>query len=75
LAVQAGERIRLRLANPATAGRHEIMFSGGAMGGMGSARYDGQETGIRALAGMGKVWAINATVASKHETMAVVDVV
>jgi hypothetical protein len=55
LAVQAGERIRLRLANAATAGRHELMFSGGAMGGMGSARYDGQETGIRALAGMGKV--------------------
>ena len=55
----------------ARAQRHEIIFSGGAMGGMQSARFDGQETGIRALAQMGKVWAINGTVASKHDQPAV----
>jgi len=55
----------------ATAERHEITFSGGAMGGMQSARYGGKETGIRALARMGKVWAINGTVANKHDQPAV----
>ena len=51
----------------ARAERHEIVFSGGAMGGMKSALLDGQETGIRALAQMGKVWAINGRVANKHD--------
>lgn len=51
----------------ATAERHEIIFSGGAMGGMRSARLAGQETGIRELAQKGKVWAINGTVASRHD--------
>ena len=57
----------LPLPDLATAERHEIVFSGGAMGGMQSARYDGQETGIRELAQKGKIWAINGTVASKHD--------
>ena len=57
----------LPLPSLATAERHEIVFSGGAMGGMQSARYDGQEIGIRELARKGKIWAINGTVASKHD--------
>jgi FtsP/CotA-like multicopper oxidase with cupredoxin domain len=51
----------------ASAERHEIIFSGGAMGGMRSARFRGRETGIRELAGAGKVWAINGVVASRHD--------
>jgi len=51
----------------ATAERHAITFSGGAMGGMQSARFGGQETGIRELAQKGKIWAINGTVASRHD--------
>ena len=37
------------------------------MGGMQGARFRGQETGMRELAQMGKVWAINGTVASRHD--------
>jgi FtsP/CotA-like multicopper oxidase with cupredoxin domain len=55
----------------AKAERHEIIFSGGAMGGMKSARFDGRETDIRTLAQMGKIWAINGTVASRHDQPAV----
>lgn len=51
----------------ASATRHEIVFSGGAMGGLRSARYRGQETDIRELARAGKVWAINGVVASRHD--------
>ncbi len=47
--------------------RHEIVFSGGAMGGMRSARFRGEMTGIRQLAQQGKVWAINGVVASRHD--------
>ncbi len=50
-----------------SARRHEIVFSGGAMGGLRSALYRGQETGIRELAGAGKVWAVNGVVASRHD--------
>ena len=46
---------------------HRITFSGGAMGGMRSARLAGRETGIRELARLGKVWAINGTAASRHD--------
>jgi FtsP/CotA-like multicopper oxidase with cupredoxin domain len=57
----------------AAAERHEIIFSGGAMGGMRSARFDGQETPIRALARMGKIWAINGTVASRNDQPAILE--
>jgi FtsP/CotA-like multicopper oxidase with cupredoxin domain len=46
---------------------HELLLTGGAMGGMGSALYQGQTLGIRDLAGLGKVWAINGIVASRHD--------
>ncbi|MDX1433034.1 MAG: multicopper oxidase family protein [Gammaproteobacteria bacterium] len=49
------------------AARHEVLLAGGAMGGMRGARYQGRETGIRELAGLGKVWAINGVVASRHD--------
>lgn len=55
----------------ATAERHEITFSGGAMGGLRSAQYQGRETGVRELAKAGKVWAINGVVASRHDEPAV----
>jgi FtsP/CotA-like multicopper oxidase with cupredoxin domain len=57
----------LAAPNLTRAERHEITFSGGAMGGMKSARLAGQETGIRELAQKGKVWAINGTAASRHD--------
>ena len=44
-----------------------ILDLDGAMGGMQSARFDGQELGIRELARKGKAWAINGTVASRHD--------
>lgn len=50
-----------------SARRHEIVFSGGAMGGLRSALYRGRQTGIRELAGAGKVWAVNGVVASRHD--------
>ncbi len=37
------------------------------MGGMRSARFRGEEIGIRELARQGKVWAINGVVASSHD--------
>jgi FtsP/CotA-like multicopper oxidase with cupredoxin domain len=57
------------LPDPAleSAERHEIVFSGGAMGGLRKARFRGRETGIRELARAGKVWAINGIVASRHD--------
>lgn len=51
----------------ASAERHEITFSGGAMGGLRSAQFDGRETGIRELARAGKVWAVNGVVAARHD--------
>ena len=53
--------------NLANARRHEIVFSGGAMGGLARARYRGEELGIRELARAGKVWAVNGVVASRHD--------
>jgi FtsP/CotA-like multicopper oxidase with cupredoxin domain len=51
----------------ADAESHLITFSGGAMGGTRSARLNGEDTDIRTLARMGKVWAINGIVASRHD--------
>ncbi|HSS66592.1 MAG TPA: multicopper oxidase family protein [Gammaproteobacteria bacterium] len=52
--------------------RHEVTFAGGAMGGMRSARFRGEETGIRQLAREGKVWAVNGVVASRHDERALI---
>ena len=49
------------------AARHEVVLAGGAMGGMRGARYRDRQMGIRELAGLGKVWAINGVVASRHD--------
>jgi FtsP/CotA-like multicopper oxidase with cupredoxin domain len=46
-----------------TAKRHDITISGGAMGSLRSARYQGEEMAIRDLAQMGKMWALNGIVA------------
>ncbi len=43
--------------------RHEIVLAGGAMGSMRSAILNGEELGIRELAGLGKVWALNGIAA------------
>lgn len=51
----------------AHAQRHQITFSGGAMGGLREARFRGETTDIRSLAQKGKVWAINGVVASRHD--------
>jgi FtsP/CotA-like multicopper oxidase with cupredoxin domain len=53
------------LAEPdlADALRHEIVLAGGAMGAMSSAMLNGEELGIRELAGLGKVWALNGIAA------------
>jgi FtsP/CotA-like multicopper oxidase with cupredoxin domain len=48
------------LADPT---RHEIVLAGGAMGSMRSAILNGEELGIRELAGLGKVWALNGVAA------------
>lgn len=47
--------------------RHQVTFAGGAMGGMRSARFKGEDVGIRELARAGKVWAVNGVVASRHD--------
>jgi FtsP/CotA-like multicopper oxidase with cupredoxin domain len=47
----------------ATAKRHSITISGGAMGSLRSARYQGEEMAIRDLAQLGKMWALNGIVA------------
>lgn len=47
--------------------RHQITFTGGAMGGLREARFRGEVTGIRSLAREGKVWAVNGVVASRHD--------
>jgi len=43
----------------AKAERHEMLFEGGAMGGLRQAEYKGEVLGLRDLAGMGLVWAVN----------------
>lgn len=44
------------------AGRHRIVFEGGAMGGMMSARMGGRFMSMRALAEAGRLWAINGQI-------------
>ena len=46
----------------ASAVRHEIVFEGGAMGGMRGAMFKGEYATMRELAQTGKLWAINGTV-------------
>jgi len=41
---------------------HEMDFQGGAMGGLAAARFKGETVGLRELAGMGMVWAVNGEV-------------
>ena len=43
----------------ANAKRHELVFEGGAMGGLRQAEYKGVVLGLRDLAGMGLIWAVN----------------
>ena len=70
----AGTRKPVKMPKPdlpapliANAQRHEIRFSGGAMGGMRAALFQGKQTGMRALASAGKMWAINGIVASGND--------
>lgn len=44
--------------------RHQIIFEGGAMGGLSGASLDGEFKGIRDLAGLGKLWATNGNIFS-----------
>jgi len=46
----------------ASAERHRLVFEGGAMGGMTGAMMAGRRMGMRELAGLGRLWAINGTV-------------
>jgi FtsP/CotA-like multicopper oxidase with cupredoxin domain len=48
--------------NLSKAKRIEMNFQGGAMGGLRSALYKGKEMGLRELASMGMVWAVNGEV-------------
>jgi FtsP/CotA-like multicopper oxidase with cupredoxin domain len=41
---------------------HEMVFQGGAMGGLRAALYKGENMGLRDLARMGMVWAVNGEV-------------
>lgn len=43
--------------------REDVVISGGAMGGMRGATYQGNKMAMRELVGQGKVWAINGIVA------------
>jgi FtsP/CotA-like multicopper oxidase with cupredoxin domain len=46
--------------------RHEILFAGGAMGGMPGALLNGRWTDIRSMARSGVVWAVNGVAATGH---------
>jgi FtsP/CotA-like multicopper oxidase with cupredoxin domain len=48
------------------AGRHEVTFGGGMMGGMMMATMNGRPTDMRAMMQRGMAWAINGVVASGH---------
>ena len=52
---------------PAEAERHAVVFSGGAMGGLRQAVFDGQRLDIGQLARRGKIWALNGIVAHKTD--------
>ena len=62
MALPANPLLEPDLAN---ARRHEIVLAGGAMGSMRSAILNGEELGIRELAGLGKVWALNGIAAHR----------
>ena len=42
--------------------RDTLLMTGGAMGGMASATYEGREMGVRELVAYGKIWAFNGVV-------------
>ncbi|MGB0749414.1 MAG: multicopper oxidase family protein [Magnetospiraceae bacterium] len=44
-----------------------MAFQGGAMGGMAQARYQGQMMGLRELASLGMVWAVNGEIIPRIE--------
>jgi FtsP/CotA-like multicopper oxidase with cupredoxin domain len=46
----------------ANAEGHEMVFGGGAMGRLREAKYKGETLGLRELAGMGLVWAVNGRI-------------
>ncbi|CCQ74701.1 multicopper oxidase family protein [Magnetospira sp. QH-2] len=50
------------LPDPKITEIHEMVFQGGAMGGLRSADYKGTEMGLREIAQMGLVWAVNGKV-------------
>ena len=52
------------VAKPDTAGAEffEMVFQGGAMGGLREAEFKGVQTALRELAAMGMVWAVNGAV-------------
>jgi FtsP/CotA-like multicopper oxidase with cupredoxin domain len=56
------------LAEPdlANAERHEVIFTGGAMGGMRGARVNGEWTDMRTMVRAGLAWAINGVAAHGH---------
>ena len=43
----------------ANAQRHQMVFQGGAMGGLRQAEFRGRTLGLRELAGMGLIWAVD----------------
>ena len=45
-----------------TAERHQIVFEGGAMGGMQGAKVNGEFKAMSDLVELGKLWAVNGTV-------------
>ncbi|MCK6450333.1 MAG: multicopper oxidase family protein [Alphaproteobacteria bacterium] len=47
--------------------RREVVFSGGAMGGMTAATLDGERLDPRALIERGKAWAVNGVAAGDHD--------
>ncbi len=49
-----------------TAERHEVTFTGGAMGGMRGARVNGEWTDMRTMVRAGLAWAINGVAAHGH---------
>lgn len=72
LRAPSAEKLHLP-ANPvpepdlARAERHDVVFSGGAMGSMTGAMLDGQRLEPRALIQRGKAWAINGVAAGDHD--------
>ncbi|MCB1471885.1 MAG: multicopper oxidase family protein [Rhodobiaceae bacterium] len=53
----------------ASARRIELLMQGGAMGGLASAKLDGEELALRDLAQKGFVWAFNGNVGHMHDRL------